>query len=171
MRSKHDSVFVCFVGVWLSLYYSVILCLFRSLWFCVVGFAGFCFFQYRAKRLAGKNISEMTYSVSSGTLNLALSLHCWLSQTLRASTYWLITGCGWIICLQKTDRAETNWENNSCLVLPFFAATRGMEELSIVMCDDRWACLCHWTLTTFRQKHGRIKTKLGLMLQQWRRVD
>ena len=26
------------------------------------------FFQYRAKRLAGKNVSKMTYSVSSGTL-------------------------------------------------------------------------------------------------------
>jgi len=32
--------------------------------FCWVGL---CFFHYRAKRLAGKNVSETTYFVSSGT--------------------------------------------------------------------------------------------------------
>ena len=41
----------------------------------LVGFVGFGFFQYRAKRLAGKNVSEMAYSVTSGTLNLAPSVH------------------------------------------------------------------------------------------------
>jgi len=53
------------------LYVSV----FRSLLFCVVSrFVGFGFFQHRAKRLAGKNVSEMTHFVSSGTLNLAPSV-------------------------------------------------------------------------------------------------
>jgi len=32
-------------------------------------------FQYRAERLAGKNVSEMTYFVSSGTSNLTPSIH------------------------------------------------------------------------------------------------
>ena len=41
----------------------------------LVGFVGFGFFQYRAKRLAGKNVSEMAYSVTSGTLNVAPSMH------------------------------------------------------------------------------------------------
>jgi len=36
-------------------------------------FCWFWYFQYRAKRLAGKNVSEMTYFVSSGKLNLAPS--------------------------------------------------------------------------------------------------
>jgi len=31
------------------------------------------FFQYRAERLAGKNVSEITYFVSKGTLSLAPS--------------------------------------------------------------------------------------------------
>jgi len=42
----------------------------------LVSFVGFVFFStdYRAKRLAGKNVSELTYFVSSGTLNLAPSI-------------------------------------------------------------------------------------------------
>jgi len=43
--------------------------------FCIVSFVGFSSFQYRAKRFAGKNVFEMTYFVSSGTLNLAPSIH------------------------------------------------------------------------------------------------
>jgi len=35
---------------------------------------GLVSFQYRAKRLAGKNVSEMTYFVSIGRLNLAPSI-------------------------------------------------------------------------------------------------
>ena len=41
---------------------------------CVCYFVGFGFFQYRAKRLARKNVSEMAYFVSSGTYNLAPSI-------------------------------------------------------------------------------------------------
>jgi len=33
----------------------------------IVSFVGFGFFQYRAKRLAGKNVSNMTCFMSSGT--------------------------------------------------------------------------------------------------------
>jgi len=40
----------------------------------LVSFVGFGFFQYRAKRLAGKNISKTIYSASSRMLNLALSI-------------------------------------------------------------------------------------------------
>ena len=36
-------------------------------------FRWICFFQYRAERLAGKNVSEITYFVSKGTLSLAPS--------------------------------------------------------------------------------------------------
>jgi len=36
----------------------------------LVSFVGFSFFQYRAKRLAGKNVSKITYFVSSGTSKL-----------------------------------------------------------------------------------------------------
>jgi len=39
----------------------------------LVSFVGFGF-QYRAKRLAGKNISKTICSASSGMLNLALSI-------------------------------------------------------------------------------------------------
>ena len=42
--------------------------------FCNLVLLGLVLFQYRAKRLARKNISEITYFVSSGTLNLALSI-------------------------------------------------------------------------------------------------
>jgi len=34
----------------------VFLCYFRLLWFYVVSSVGFCFFQYRANRLAEKNV-------------------------------------------------------------------------------------------------------------------
>ena len=40
----------------------------------LVSFVGFVFFQFFAKRLAGKNVSEMAHFVSSSTLNLAPSI-------------------------------------------------------------------------------------------------
>ena len=36
---------------------------------CLLLLRGLVFFQYYAKRLAGKNVSEMTYFVSSGMSN------------------------------------------------------------------------------------------------------
>jgi len=51
----------------------------------LVSFVGFWFFQYRAKRLAGKNVFEMTHFLSSGTclqvpsvtnLTMLASHHC-----------------------------------------------------------------------------------------------
>jgi len=57
-----------------SLYFCVFLYYFTSLWFCVVSFCWFCIFHYQANRLAGKNVFEMAYFVSSGMLNLAPSI-------------------------------------------------------------------------------------------------
>jgi len=57
------------------LYFCVFLCEFRSLWLCGISVVGLVF-QNRAKRLAWKNVSEMAYFVSSGTLNLAPSIAC-----------------------------------------------------------------------------------------------
>jgi len=52
--------FLCFY--WLSLDYSVLVLL-----FAFVVFIRFSILQYYAKGLAGKNVFEMTYFVSSGT--------------------------------------------------------------------------------------------------------
>jgi len=65
-------VFVFFTGLF-SIFVSFSVSL-DKLWFYVVIVVAFSFFRYRSKRLAGKNISEMTYFVLSGTLNLAPSI-------------------------------------------------------------------------------------------------
>jgi len=47
--------------------YSIFRCSLRSLFFCCLFYCvGFSFFQYRAKRLAGKIITKMTCFMSSG---------------------------------------------------------------------------------------------------------
>jgi len=43
-------------------------------------------FQYLAKRLAGKNVSEMTYSTSSGTSNLGQSVFYFRRTRIHVST-------------------------------------------------------------------------------------
>jgi len=64
-------VFVCFKG----LVCILVSCVSLDHFDCVllVFFGGGV--QYRAERLAGKNVSEMTYFVSSGTSNLTPSIH------------------------------------------------------------------------------------------------
>jgi len=55
------------------------------LWFIVVFIlALFLVISVLAKRLAGKSISDMTYSVSSGTLNLN-SINQFIQQTLQSN--------------------------------------------------------------------------------------
>jgi len=80
---KYEQFFnLCSVGVRLVFVFLIgFICIF--VYFCVsLDHFGFVllvllglFFQYRAKRLAWKNISEMTYFVSSGTVNHAASIH------------------------------------------------------------------------------------------------
>ena len=62
-----DLVFICNGLVCIFLFFK---CWLRSFWFCVTNLVLLglhVFFQYRDKRLAGKNDSEMTYFVSSVT--------------------------------------------------------------------------------------------------------
>ena len=95
------------------LYFCVFLCEFRSLWLCGISVVGLVF-QNRAKRLAWKNVSEMTYFVSSGTLNLAPSIrsvyrtrmHCAVNVDGSAGNAMKV--CSLVSQLNVTDGAEVH---------------------------------------------------------------